>query len=65
MGGERKKEDVATTVTDSGSVIHDPRPRPGVIIGVEELVAFYDVPTDTSGDDVPRDTSKGTRPERI
>ena len=55
MGGERKREGVATTVTDSGSVIHHPRPRPG--IGVEGLVGFYDVSRDTSGDDDPRDTS--------
>ena len=52
-----KREGVATTVTDSGSVIHHPRPRPGV--GVEGLVGYYDVPSsddgprDTSGDDVP------------
>jgi len=52
-GGERKREGVATTVTDSGVVIHHPRPRPGV--GVEGLVGFYDVARDTSGDDVLRD----------
>jgi len=55
VAGERKREGVATTVTDSGSVIHHPRPRPGV--GVEGLVGFYDVARDTSGDDVLRDTS--------
>ena len=52
-----KREGVATTVTDSGSVIHHPRPRPGV--GVEGLVGYYDVPSSddvlrvTSGDNVP------------
>ena len=46
-----KREGVATTVTDSGSVIHHPRPRPGV--GVEGLVGYYDVSRETSGDDVP------------
>ena len=46
-----KREGVATTVTDSGSVIHHPRPRPGV--GVEGLVGYYDVSRDTSGDDGP------------
>ena len=46
-----KGEGVATTVTDSGSVIHHPRPRPGV--GVEGLVGYYDVSRETSGDDVP------------
>ena len=46
-----KREGVATTVTDSGSVIHHPRPRPGV--GVEGLVGYYDVPRDASGDNVP------------
>ena len=51
VGGERKREGVATTVTDSGSVIHHPRPRPGV--GVEGLVGCYDVSRETSGDDVP------------
>jgi len=52
VGGGRKREGVATTVTDSRSVIHHPRPRPGVGVG---LVGFYDIPRDTSGDsdDVP------------
>ena len=52
-----KRDGVATTVTDSGSVIHHPRPRPGVGVGVEGLDGFYDVWKDTSGDDVPRETS--------
>ena len=51
MGGERKREGIATTVTDSGSVIHHPRPRPGV--GVEGLVGYYDVSRYASGDNVP------------
>ena len=49
MGEERTREGVATMVTDSGSVIHHPKPRPGVGAGVEGLVGFYDVPTNTSG----------------
>ena len=50
-GGEGKREGVATTVTDSGSVIHHPRPRPGV--GVEGLVGYYDVSRERSSDDGP------------
>ena len=46
VGGERKREGVATTVSDSGVVIHHPRPRPGVGVG---LVGFYDTSRDTSG----------------
>jgi len=30
VGGERKREGIATTVTDSGSVIHCHRPQPGI-----------------------------------
>ncbi|KIJ97341.1 hypothetical protein K443DRAFT_681613 [Laccaria amethystina LaAM-08-1] len=60
VGGERKREGVATTVTDSGSVIHHPRPRPGVGVG---LVGFYDVPRDTSGDDVPPPSDDGAGPD--
>jgi len=45
-------------VTDSGSVIHHPRPRPGVGVG---LVGLYDVSTDTSGDNVPP-SDDGRRP---
>ncbi|EDR07290.1 uncharacterized protein LACBIDRAFT_388494 [Laccaria bicolor S238N-H82] len=43
-----KREGVATTVTvsDFGSVIHHPRPRPGVGVGVEGLVGYFDVPSD-------------------
>ena len=55
-----KREGAATTVTDSGSVIHHPRPRPGV--GVEGLVGYYDVSRETSGDDVLRDTSGDNTP---
>ena len=51
---ESKRECIATTVTDSGSILHHPRPWPGVSVGVEGLVGFYDVPRDTSGDDPPR-----------
>ena len=54
--GKRKGKCVATTVTDFGSVIHLPRPRPGV--GVDGLVGFYDVPK-ASADDILRDTSRG------
>ncbi|KIK05986.1 hypothetical protein K443DRAFT_3518 [Laccaria amethystina LaAM-08-1] len=49
VGGERKREGVATTVTDSESVIHHPGPLPGVGVGVEGLVGLYDAPRDTSG----------------
>lgn len=52
MDEEREREGVATTLTNSGSVIHHPGPRPGV--GVEGLVGYFDLPT---GDGVLRDTS--------
>ena len=54
--GEGEGECVATTATDFGSLIHLPRPRPGV--GVDGIVGFYDVPK-ASADDIPRDTSRG------
>ena len=54
--GEREAECVAITVTDFWSLIHLPRPRPGV--GVDGLVGFYDVPK-ASADDILRDTSRG------
>ena len=57
MGGERKREGVAKTVTDSGSVIHHPRPRSRVGVGLEGFAALDDVPRDTPGDDVRRDAS--------
>ena len=47
--GESEGECVATTATDFGSLIHLPRPRPGV--GVDGLVGFYDVPK-VFGDDI-------------
>ena len=57
MGGERKKKGVATTVTDSGSVIHHPRPRSRVEVGPEGFAGLDDVLRDTPGDDVWRDAS--------
>ena len=54
--GEGEGECVATTATDFGSLIHLPRPRPGV--GVDGIVGFYDVPK-ASGDHILRDTSRG------
>ena len=53
------REGVATTVTDSGRVIHHPRPRPGVGVG---LVGLYDVPKDTSGDNVRPPSDDARRP---
>ena len=54
--GEREGECVATAVTDFWSLIHLPRPRPGV--GVDGMAGFYDVPK-ASADDILRDTSTG------
>ena len=57
VGGERKIEGVAMMVTDSGCVIHHPRPWPGIGVG---LVGLYNVPKDMSGDNV-RPPSDDTR----
>ena len=57
VGGERKREGVATTVTDSGSVIHHPRPRSRVGVGLEKFAGLDDVLRDPPGDDVWRDAS--------
>ena len=46
MGGERKREGVATTVTDIRSVIHRSRPWSGAGVG---LAGFYNVQRDTFG----------------
>ena len=50
MGGERKREGVATTVTGIRSVIHHSRPWSGAgVAKVEGLAWFHDVERDTSG----------------
>ena len=47
VGGEKKREGVSTTVTDTGSVIRRPRLRRSAVVGLGGLVGFYDVPRDT------------------
>ena len=50
MGGERKREGVATIVTDIRSEIHHSRPQSGAGgAKVEGLARFYDVQRATSG----------------
>ena len=47
VGGERKREGVGMTVTDSGFVMYHSRPWPGIGVVVDGLVGFYE---DTLGE---------------